>query len=425
MAEVYDIVVLGATGFTGRLITRYLAGHPEYKAQAFTLAIAGRSEDKLKSLVASESLPDAVGVLAVDVTNSKSLEVVVQQAKVVLTCIGPYWRWGTPVVEACVKYGKQYVDISGEPYWTSEIIDKFHDAAVANGATVVPCCGLDCVPSDVVAFLGNKTLKEAVPNINIAQSCSSWKMLSGISGGSLATMLTAVTEVPSNTLSLSTKPYALSPVEGLAYQQNRLVYTLPHIKPSIYGSFFIIGGSNRTIVERTWGLHEALEGDERSRLRYGPNFVYEESQRASSRLSAALTSWVMDLAMYAVKLRVVRWLISKWLPQPGEGPSEEALQNGYLDVLNITVSENDTDQSAPSLCAKTVVRSHGDGYVATAVLASESALCLLHKEKLPRLGQRGGVLTTMSAFGDILIDRLRASGRMEIESSLLEDAKTR
>ncbi|OJA20837.1 hypothetical protein AZE42_02498 [Rhizopogon vesiculosus] len=153
-----DILILGATGYTGRLIAQYLAAHPQ--RSSFTFGLAARSQSRLENVVRGLNLPEGdIPTFIVDITKPSDVDAVVQHAKVVINTVGPYWRWGTSVVRACVQQGKHYVDLTGEVHWVKDIIFELDYAAVKSGSIVVPCCGLDSVPSDVLAFVANKTLK--------------------------------------------------------------------------------------------------------------------------------------------------------------------------------------------------------------------------------------------------------------------------
>lgn len=190
-----DIIVLGATGCTGRLITRYLAAHPQFTQGLFSFSVAARSQSKLHTLVQQLSLPPTINVVQVDITDDTDLEKAVRSAKVVINAVGPYWPSGLPVVRcvaeispnllfffttvlrACAINGIHYLDLTGETHWIKEIIDRcvsrcsillsityascfrYDYIATKTGAIIVPSCGLESIPSDLSAFLGNKTLK--------------------------------------------------------------------------------------------------------------------------------------------------------------------------------------------------------------------------------------------------------------------------
>ncbi|KAG6827628.1 hypothetical protein H0H92_011031 [Tricholoma furcatifolium] len=332
-----DIVVFGATGFTGRLITRYLAQHPQFKQGLFSFAVAARSQSKLHSLVQELSLPPSITTVQVDVTDYRAVEAAVKNTRVVINTVGPFWRWGTPVVKACANNGVHYVDLTGEGSWIRDIIFQFDYLATRTGAVIVPSCGYDSVPSDVSAFLSNRTLK-AHGNYDVASSVTGQKMKGGISGGTASTIITVLEDVPRHKLRESSFDFSLSPVKGNAFPQWRFLYdqSIPG-EPTTTGSFFFMGPGNKQLVQRTFGLlelqarAEALqpgtpEEVKRTvlRERYGPSFAYDEFMIMPSRLTAAIFSIGFALGFSLVALfSPFRWVFKQLLPSPGSGPSEE------------------------------------------------------------------------------------------------------
>ncbi|KDQ31637.1 hypothetical protein PLEOSDRAFT_1061778 [Pleurotus ostreatus PC15] len=456
----YDLLVLGATGFTGKLITRYLYAHPQHKNREFTFAIAGRSLSKLTALAKSIDLDTSlVPSVLVDVTNAEDVERAVKSAKVVINTVGPYWTWGTPVVRACVRHGVHYVDLTGEPPWVRDIIYEFDYAATRTGAIIVPSCGMDSIPSDYSVYLSYKHLGslDQIHGWEMLDSTTAYNLRGGVSGGTISTGLTMLENVPQEKMKESFKPYGLSPVKGPRIAPRRLVYTMPHI-PRLVGAFFFMAPANRALVQRTWGLLEmvslqsspspssspsstpSINGITTGKVvRYGPNFTYDEFLQMPSKMSAfTLSVGMMAVAACLVALKPVRWLFKRLVTQPGEGPSEETMQNGYIRVTNVTTavpafaSPPTASASTPTTNGNiepTVVKSQFigqgcPGYLLTSIMISESALSiLLMRDRLPALAQRGGVLTPVTAFGDVLVERLERTGRFEFRSEVL-DAKS-
>ncbi|OBZ69645.1 hypothetical protein A0H81_10198 [Grifola frondosa] len=439
-----DILILGATGFTGRLITRYLYNHPQ--RSSFTLAVGARSKAKLDALKASLRLDDSVLLVQVDVTRRAEVEDAVRQAHVVINAVGPYWRWGTSVVRACAHFGKHYVDLTGEPPFIQRIINKYDYLATKTGALIVPSCGFDCIPPDILVFLANRTLKSSLgPTAQLGLSQTFYDAPLGMSGGSASTIVAMFEEVPRARIEDSRRDYALSPSSGAPSPRPRLVYTIPFSSPTQFAGFWPLVAVNRAIVQRTFGLHEfaalncharygelrAAEKEAEARLlTYGPNFTYEEGTvlRIPGQVPAVLYSIVamvvgVLLSTFA-PVGGARWLFKKLASQPGEGPSDETMQKGYLEATNYTWSASEDDK--PKTVVKTVMHGRGDpGYLLSAVMISECALALLlDKASLPTFAQGGGVLTPASAFGEVLVKRLEASGRMHFESAVVQDGQT-
>ncbi|KAF8058737.1 Saccharopine dehydrogenase-domain-containing protein [Lyophyllum atratum] len=439
-----DIIVLGATGFTGRLITRYLAAHPQFTQGLFSFSIAARSQSKLHTLVQELSLPPTVNTVQFDVTDENSVEAAVRSARVVINTVGPYWTWGTPVVKACAKYGVHYVDLTGEGVWVRQIIYRYDYLATKTGAIIVPSCGYDSIPSDASAYLSNKTLK-AHGDYDVATSITAHKVRGGVSGGTLSTMMTIMGEVPRDKLRESGADYSLSPVEGRPMPKFKLLYnqSIPG-ETSVAGAFFFMQPTNRKLVQRTFGLLEmqaridaagSVENLKAARReRYGPEFGYDEFLVTPSRLSAVIVSSVVAFGFGMLAMVTpFRWLVQKLMPPPGSGPSEEAMQKGFFKATNHT-----TSTSSPPVHVKTVFKGDRDpGYALTSIMISESALSLLLPpvsatsssqpsassskssslpDGLPALARKGGILTPMTAFGDVLLTRLVDTGRFTIES---------
>ncbi|KAL1746933.1 Saccharopine dehydrogenase-domain-containing protein [Schizophyllum fasciatum] len=414
----YDVIVLGATGYTGRLVARYLNAHHQYRT-SFSLAIAGRSKAKLDALKEKENLDDAVTIVQVDVTQPEDVERAVKDAKVVINTVGPFVRWGTPVVRACVEHNVHYVDITGEAFWIHDIINQFHDRARQNGTIVIPASGFDSVPSDYGAFIAHKALKSFVPNATLADTTSAFTLKSGASGGTIATVF-EMFDIPRHKIKASAADWALSPVKGRPSPTFQLSYRLPHVNPPVYGGHFLMTTVNRPVVQRTWGLQQ--EGNPAAA--YGPNFKYSEFLKTSGWLSGVLLSLSIALGGLLLKtIKPLRTLVQKYVLQPGQGPSEEALEQGFFKIT--TVASSDPLPDKPPVHVKSIFSGQGDGYLLTAVFVSEAALSiLLDHDKLTALGQKGGVLTPASALGDVLLSRLMFTGRFEEKAELIDDKKS-
>lgn len=429
-----DIIIFGATGYTGRLITAYLQEHPE--RSSFTLAIAGRSKAKLGDLKRTLRLDDSVNVFQVDVTKPDQVEEVVKQAKVVINTVGPFWLWGEHVVASCARHGKLYVDTSGEVPWLQEMICKYDYLASKTHAVIIPFCGFDSVPSDLVVYLANRTLKSfAGPDTGLAHSTSAMKMEGGgMSGGSISTVFTTFEKIPAWKRNASRQDFAVSTVRGVPSPSLRLVYKLPFSDPPIYGGISAVAESNRQLVQRTWGLHElqkyraAPQSNEDKLRSYGSQFKYEEFAVMPGVFSSVLLSVTLGVFVLAASfLSPFRWVLKKLAPSPGEGPSLEARTQGMLELTNVTASV--PTPTKPEVHVRTTLRFQGEpGYFLTSVTASEAALALLfQRSELPSFAQEGGILTPMSALGDVFVKRLEASGRFTFNSEVLleESTKTR
>lgn len=411
-----DILVLGATGFTGRLVAKQLNEHRD--RSKFTFSLAARSKSKLDALVKEFDLSAQIPLIYVDVTKENEVEEAVKTAKVVINTVGPYWRWGTPVVRACLRYGVHYVDLTGETPWIKRIVEDFDFAATQNHTIIIPSCGFDSIPSDLSVYLSVKALKARLgPDTQIGESVTAHKFKSGISGGTLASTYAVLTEVPPEKVVEAMADHSLSPDHGIPSPPHKLVYSLPRVSPPVVGGFFLMGPVNRNIVLRTRGLFE-ISPSTRS-LRYGPSFSYEEFHVHRDRFAGAIFSlFVFSIGYFITKFRIAKWLFKRFIVDRLPNPTDREMEKGFLKSTNVTSTVPTSFQ--PSVAAKTIVRIQGDpGYLRTTMMLIECGLALLDKSKLTPLGREGGVLTAVTALGDELPKRLEQTGKFEFETSII------
>ncbi|RPD57921.1 hypothetical protein L226DRAFT_538874 [Lentinus tigrinus ALCF2SS1-7] len=433
-----DILVLGATGFTGRLITRYLYNHPQ--RNSFTFAIGIRSKAKGEELKKSLGIDDSVSIVQVDVNSYEDVEAAVKDTKVVINVVGPYWLWGTNVVRACAEHGRRYVDLAGEAHFMKKIIDGYDFMCTKTGAIIVPACGFDSVPADLLVFLSNRTLKNALgPDAQLGLSQTFYSLKGGISGGTLATMMSDIENVPKFRLIEAQKDYAISQARGHPSPPSVAAVRIPF--SSQYGAFWPMAIPNRSVVQRTYGINaltasyaHLLFGIDHPKqkeallrpLVYGPQFRYAEYLAVgSSKLLAVLFSTLAKIWLFLIfNYAPARWLMKMFMPKPGEGPSDEEMEKGWMTITNYTECS-----SSPGVWARSVMRGQGDpGYLLTASMISEAALGLaLDDASLPLSARLGGILTPSTALGSVLISRLEATGRIHFESEHIraEDAESR
>ena len=404
-----DVVVFGATGFVGGLLAAHLA---EHAPEGVRIGLAGRSADKLTRV--RDGLPERAAewpLLAADASNPASLTTLARQTRVVATTVGPYARYGLPLVEACAEAGTDYCDLTGEVLFVRESIDRFDEAAKASGARIVHACGFDSIPSDLGVLVaaeqaradGEGELEDTVLHVVSVKG--------GVSGGTIDSARAQI-EAMSKDSSLKKTvfdPYSLSPDRSaepdLGDERDRMT---PGKEPLLdrWVAPFVMAPFNTRIVRRSNALSD---------WSYGRRFRYREVMGVGSSplapvLAAGVTAGV-GAGMAGLAFGPTRKLLDKVLPKPGEGPSEQARQNGRFRIEVVTRTSTGARYTA-------TVAAQGDpGYAATAVMQGESALCLaLDRERLP---DAAGVLTPASAMGDALVDRLRARG---FEISVRRDA---
>ena len=383
-----DIVVYGATGFTGKLCVKYLTEN----AKDLRWAIAGRNSTKL-SQVAIRFLPKTE-ILVADGDDEKALDAITGRAKVIISTAGPFHRYSSKLVASCVKNSTHYVDITGETFWIKELIDKHHSEAVSKGVRIIPSCGYDSLPSDLGVFFSSKQLRKPIKRIESFHT--------GQGGASGGTIETGFSMGDLNLGEEMQDPFLLNPEESVTPEQRSLSSDSVKIRKNkiinAWTGRFIMATMNTRVVRRSAALLEARQEA------YGVDFTYQEYAFYKKYINALLVSFATLLSMIIIGTPI-RKLVRRFLPKPGEGPSEETMKNGFFDCL-YTVEAEDGSLS--------VFRMHGKGdpgYRVTSKFVCESALTLIHdEENLPGGKGYGGLLTPASGLGQPLIDRLSKSG---------------
>lgn len=401
-----DVVLFGATSFVGQLCAEYLVRAAPHEAR---IGLAGRSRERLGNL--QKSLGSRAAdwpLLVADTSDARSVNELAATTRALASTVGPYRRYGLPVVEACATAGTHYADLTGEVLFMRDAIDRFDDTAAASGARIVHSCGFDSIPSD----LGVLALHEAAAADGAGQLEDTTlvvrAMKGGASGGTIASLKGTVDDARSNRelARIVADPYALSPDRdaepNLGPEPDLRGIQNDH-ELGMWVGPFIMGSINTRAVRRS----NALQG-----WIYGPKFRYREVMGFGSGPTAPLLAGAVagGVGALAVGLTVapVRAVLDRVLPSPGEGPNERQRDGGFF---RIEIHAR-TSSGAHYLCR---VAAQGDpGYKATAVMFGESALCLaLDGERLP---PRAGVLTPATAMGDALIERLRRAGQtLEVE----------
>ncbi|KAF8697699.1 Saccharopine dehydrogenase NADP binding domain, partial [Rhizoctonia solani] len=409
----YDILIIGATGYTGQLVIEYLANHS--RASSLRIALGGRTISKVQELAAKYKNVRAVYV---DVSKEPSVEEAVAKTRVVINIAGPYWTRGSVVVKACARNGVHYVDLTGEAPWVAKIIEQYDYLAHKNKACIIPCSGYDSIPSDLAAHLALRTLEKQLGGripLHIS-STAAHTGNGGVSGGTAASLMSAFEEVPREQMAKGLG-WELSPIPappGFSVLP-RILYSLPHITPKIWGGYFVMSTINASIVRRSWGLRY-YRAPEAKR----PTFSYTEFTTINGSpfwgILISLTVFIFGAAM--ALLPPFRWLVKNVLPKSGEGPSPDKLDKGYFGVVNVA--------EGGDVVVKATLDGDGDpGYRLTSIMIVESALLLLDSENLTEIGKEGGVLTPSVAYGDALLKALEGTGRFKIGVEVLEDKKMR
>jgi short subunit dehydrogenase-like uncharacterized protein len=391
----FDIVVYGATGFTGRLVAEYL--HATYGAGGdLNWAMAGRSQSKLAAVRDEMGISGDIPLIVADAGDPASLKAMAESAKVVLTTVGPYQLYGEPLLSACAEAGTDYVDLCGEPAWMAQMIRKYQARAEQTGARLVFSCGFDSVPFDLGVWFLQREAKarfgQTLPRVK-----GRVRKMKGTFSGGTAASLTATLEAAAKDktiIRLLTNPFSLVP--GFKGPKQ------PHSDKAEYDAAaqswtapFIMAPINTKNVHRT----NALTG-----FAYGETFVYDErmmtgdGRKGEKRAKAA--AWQDKIQNILLAIAPTRWLIKTFaLPKPGEGPDKNARETGFFDVLFIGEDDGGVRLKA------SVQGDRDPGYGSTSKMISECAAALVLDIDRQKTG--GGVWTAGAAMGGKLINRLQ------------------
>ena len=386
----YDIVVFGATGFTGRQAAHFLSKNAP---EGLKWAVAARSQPKLDAIAREVG---GVDTLQVDVGDSGAVQEMVGSTRVLITTVGPYSRYGTGVLAACADLGTDYVDITGESAWVRRMIDAHHDRAVETGARIVPFCGFDSIPSDLGAFMMARhlgTLGQKTVEVRALFSAGG----GGINGG---TLQSALEMGQSGDGRMMADPFLLNPKDqrpGPAPERSRDPKR-PSYDPDLkaWRAPFFMSAINTRVVRRSNALFTA-EG-----RGYGDDFAYQEWLKMPGRPAAYVMTGVVGGFAALMASPLGRSLVERFGPDAGQGPSEEKMDEGFFKTALVA-------KGSDGALIRGRITSQGDpGNRSTIRMLGASALCLaLDRTRLPK---RAGILTPATAFGEVLLERLRGLG---------------
>jgi len=388
MEKDFDVIIYGATGFTGQLVVKYFSSINT----DVNWAIAGRNKDKLEEV--AEKFAKGVAILVADSDDEKALDLITSRTKVIISTAGPFYRHGSKLVASCVENSTHYVDITGENFWVKGLIDKHHEEASAKGVRIIPSCGYDSLPSDLGTFYAVTKINQPIKRVE-----SFHAMKGGASGGTIETMFSM------GSLGLGPEmqdPFLLNPKNSYTEEQKSFssdrVGLAEKEEINSWSAPFIMAMANTRVVRRSAALYAERQEP------YGESFTYQEHGIHENRW-AAIKSLIATIMGGIVLMTPLKYLVKPFLPKPGEGPSEEVQENGFFDCKYIVETEEGK---------KEVFRMYakGDpGYKVTSKLVSECALALVeNKDELPGGPEYGGVLTCASGLGKPLIGRLSKVG---------------
>ena len=395
----YAVVLYGATSFVGQITAHYLAeflsANKDKSGSEINWAIAGRDQEKLNEL--QSKLVSKVDIIIANSDDAASLDAMTEQTQVIISTVGPYLKYGEPLIKSCVDNGTDYVDLTGEAIFIKDMMDKYQEAAKQSGARIVNSCGFDSIPSDLGVYF---TQKQAEAKFNSACDVIHMRVKAakgGLSGGTIASMATIFEEVGQDKSRRKqvANPYLLNDDKDApnARQSNvsKPEYDSEHQR---WLAPFVMASINTRIVHRS----NQLLGYE-----YGREFKYDEAMWMKDGLKGKLTSYALSAGLLgfatAMMITPSRELLSKHvLPKSGSGPSKEEQENGYFDIRLFGQTAN-----KDSITTK-VTGDKDPGYGSTSRMLSQAALCLaqdISKEEVS-----GGFWTPASAMGDKLLARL-------------------
>ena len=396
-----DLIIWGATGFTGQLVSQYI--NKIYLNTNLNWGIAGRNKEKIFS-IANKLNINGDRVFIADSKNIESLIKLSSKTKVICTTVGPYAKLGSNLIEACIISGTNYCDITGETQWIRRIIDKYHKLAEKNNIKIINSCGFDSIPSDMGVYYFQKRIFEktgeyaSMINMRVAGAKG------GISGGTYNSLSNVLEEarVDKDVRKTLINPYGLNPV-GKQFGPDK-----PDLQKVIYDKIskswiapFVMAGINTKIVRRSHALID---------FKYGSDFSYDEATLAGKGVPGKIKGYISLIPIFLAtrkKGSIIKNIVDYILPKSGEGPSETKRINGYYNLRFYLTIGNKT-------YASKVIGDMDPGYGSTSKMLAESAICLA----LDKTPERFGILTPSVGLGDSLLKRLQENAGLTFESNI-------
>lgn len=404
----YAVILYGATSFVGQItahyLTEFLSNTKDKDGADVTWAIAGRDEAKLNEL--QSKLGSTVDIILANSDDADSLDEMTKQTQVIISTVGPYLKYGEPLIKSCTTHGTDYVDLTGEAIFIKDMMDKYQDAAKQSGARIVNSCGFDSIPSDLGVYFTQTQAEE-----KFGRACDVIHMRvkaakGGLSGGTIASMATIFEEVGKDKSRRKqvANPYLLNDDKDAPNVRQANVskpeYDSEHKR---WLAPFVMASINTRIVHRT----NQLLGYE-----YGRDFKYDEAMWMQDGVKGQLSSYAMSAGLFgfatAMMVKPSRELLAKHvLPKSGSGPSAEEQANGYFDIRLFGETANkDTINTK-------VTGDKDPGYGSTSRMLAQAALCLAQDISKEEVG--GGFWTPASAMGKHLLARLEEHAGLSFE----------
>ena len=382
----FDIIIWGASGFTGRLVAEYL--YKNYNSKDLKWAIAGRDNQKLIS-IRKTFLNDEVPIVLADSFDETSLNKMTQRSSVICSTVGPYAKYGSLLVKSCIKNKTHYCDLAGEAQWIRKMIDLYHEEAIRNQVKIVNSCGYDSIPSDMGVYFINKNLSKK--NLTIKMRVTGTK--GGYSGGTYASMQNIIKEASSDreVRKSLTNPYGLNPVgEQSGHDKRDLSSVVFDKKIKSWIAPFLMAGINTKIVRRSNAL---------SNYNYGKDFKYDEAVMTGKGIKGQLAGIMLSIPLILLAAKpgsILNKIFSFFVPKPGQGPNKKERESGYFSSKFFVFDEHSNSS---------IFKVTGDrdpGYGSTSKMLGESAVCLAKDN----LDNTFGIITPSYAMGNNILERL-------------------
>ena len=394
----FDLIIWGATGYTGKLVCEYI--FKNYKNTNLKWALGGRDKSKIKSLISSLNLT-SIPYLIADSNNKNSLLDMTKMTKTICSTVGPYAKYGTLLVEACIESKTNYCDITGETQWIRKIIDKFHAKAVESKVKIINACGFDSIPSDLGVFYAQNNMKENIGKYASKIYMRVINMKGGVSGGTMHSFLNVLKQSRKNSNILKTikNPHGLSPgVDFFDSDETDLKKIIYDRTCKEWIGPFVMASINTRIVRRSNYLID---------FKYGKDFIYNEALIVGKSIFSKFLGYFKLLPIYlisSVKNKTFNLLVRLALPKPGKGPTESSRKNGYFKFSFYVFDKK--------LKAVVFVSGTGcPGYGSTSKMLAESSICLA----IDKLPNKSGILTPSTGLGAPLLSRLEKNADLKFE----------
>ena len=385
-----DLIIWGATGFTGQLVSEYI--NKKYSNTALKWGIAGRNKEKA-SVIAKRLNIAKDRVFIADCNNIESLIKLTSKTKVICTTVGPYAKLGTNLIDACIKTNTNYCDITGETQWIRKMIDKYHSKAKENKIKIINSCGFDSIPSDMGVFYSQKKLFEKTGEYANKINMRVAGAKGGISGGTYNSLSNVLEEarVDKEVRKTLTNPYGLNPIDKQNGPDKADLQSVIFDKVSnSWIAPFVMAGINTKIVRRSHALID---------FKYGSDFSYDEATLSGKGVLGQVKGYLSLIPIFLAtrkKGSFIKNIVDYVLPKSGEGPSEKTRISGYYNLRFYLTQQN-------KIYLSKVIGDMDPGYGSTSKMLAESAVCLA----LDKTPETYGILTPSVALGNPLLKRLQ------------------